>query len=70
MACMQIEGLAVQHSDVTIKMGLQTVSAVRTLWPVGVPYKDGGARAYDEVDGYVLVCGAICALCKENNLAG
>jgi hypothetical protein len=48
--------MAVQHSDITLKRGSQAVSAVRTLWPVGSPYVDGGATAFDEVAGYVPVC--------------
>jgi hypothetical protein len=35
---MQVEGMAVKHSEVTLKKGSQAVSAVRTTWPVGSPY--------------------------------
>jgi hypothetical protein len=59
MECVQIEDVAVQHADITLKQGSQTFNAVKTVWPLGIAYMDAGATAFDEVDGYVPVSSAV-----------
>lgn len=51
----QVPGTAVKHSDIVATVSGGVVRAVRTEWPVGLPFVDAGATAFDARDGSLPV---------------
>jgi hypothetical protein len=63
---MQMPRENVTHTDIIMVSNDVDVPAVRTQWPLGLPFRDFGAAADDAVDGRVKVCSLYSTLLQHH----
>ena len=52
---LQVPGAQISNVYIIVTTGISETAGLRTEWPLGLPFQDFGAVAFDDVDGEVQV---------------